>query len=57
MKELVHRVQEHVEQLTPAERADIATAIAAVRRTRQVTSLGMPVIKRLPGLSVGLERP
>lgn len=57
MKELVHRVQEHVEQLTPAERPDIATAIAAVRRTRQVTSLGMPAIKRLPDLSVGLERP
>jgi len=57
VKELVHRVEEHLEQLTPAERADITNAISALRRTRQVTSLGMPTIKRHPDLSLGLERP
>ena len=42
VKELIHRVEEHLDQLTPAEQADITAAISAVRRTRQTTSLGMP---------------
>jgi hypothetical protein len=57
VKELVHRVGEHLEQLAPAEQADIAAAISAVRRTRQTTSLGMPAIRGKPDPSAGLERP
>ncbi|MGV9869210.1 tyrosine-type recombinase/integrase [Rhodococcus koreensis] len=57
VKDLVHRVEEHLEQLTPAEQTDIATAISAVRRTRQVTGLGMPSINRPPDLGKPLERP
>lgn len=57
MKSLVHRVAEHLEQLTPAERADIATAVSAVRRTRQVTTLGMPSISQSRDPSLPLERP
>ncbi len=55
VKELVHRVGEHLEQLAPAEQADIAAAISAVRRTRQVTSLGMPAIRGHPDPSAGPE--
>jgi len=33
VKDLVRRVEEHLEQLTAAEQADIAAAISAVRRT------------------------
>lgn len=57
VKALVHRVEEHLEQLTPAERADIATAVSAVRRTRQVTTLGMPSISQPRDPSLPLERP
>jgi len=51
------RVAEHLEQLTPAEQADIATAVSAVRRTRQVTTLGMPCISQSRDPSLPLERP
>jgi len=57
VKSLVHRVAEHLEQLTPAEQADIATAVSAVRRTRQVTTLGMPSISQSRDPSLPLERP
>lgn len=55
MRDLVHRVEEHLEQLTPAEQADISTSVSAVRRTRRVTSLGMPTIKHQSDPSMGLE--
>jgi len=57
VKSLVHRVAKHLEQLTPAEQADIATAVSAVRRTRQVTTLGMPSISQSRDPSLPLERP
>jgi hypothetical protein len=56
VKDLVRRVEEHLEQLTAAEQADIAAAISAVRRTRLVTNLGMPSISRRLDPSP-LERP
>jgi hypothetical protein len=56
VKELVHRVGEHLEQLGPADQADIAAAISAVRRTRQVTSLGMPAIRGQLDTSAGPEK-
>lgn len=46
---------QNIEQLAPAEQADIAAAISAVRRTRQVTSPGMPAIRGHPDPSVGPE--
>ena len=56
VKDLVRRVEEHLEQLTAAEQADIAAAVSAVRRTRLVTNLGMPSISRRLDPSP-LERP
>jgi len=56
VKDLVRRVEEHLEQLTAAEQADIAAAISAVRRTCLVTNLGMPSISRRLDPS-RLERP
>jgi integrase len=57
MKELVHKVEEHLDQLNSAEQADIAAAVSAVRRTRQITNLGMPSIKRQADHRAGLEKP
>lgn len=46
VKELIHRVEESLDQLTPAEQSDITAAISAVRRSRRPTDLGMPNISR-----------
>ena len=46
VKELIHRVEESLDQLTPAEQSDITAAISAVRRSRRPTDLGMPIIGR-----------
>jgi hypothetical protein len=61
LKELIRRVGTHLDQLTIGERADIVTAITAVRRTRQITSLGIPGIssrsKDREPADLRLERP
>lgn len=44
LKELIRRVGTHLGQLTIGERTDVVTAIIAVRRTRQITRLGIPGI-------------
>jgi hypothetical protein len=57
VKNLIRRVETHLDQLTVDERTDITTAITAVRRTRQITSLGMPGVSRSPSTDLRLERP
>jgi integrase len=42
IKDLIHRVKEHLDDLTADQRAEIEQAIAVVRRTRQLIPLGMP---------------
>jgi len=46
VKELIYRVEESLDQLTPDEQSDITAAISAVRRSRRPTDLGMPIIGR-----------
>ena len=55
VKELIHRVKQHLADLTDDERAEIDQAIAVVRRTRQLVSLGMPRV-RAPQPDLRLER-
>ena len=57
VKNLIRRVETDLDQLTVDERTDITTAITAVRRTRQITSLGMPGVSRSPSTDLRLERP
>jgi integrase len=45
IKNLIHRVKEHLEDLDDGERAEIDQAVALVRRTRRLTSLGMPRLR------------
>jgi hypothetical protein len=56
VKALIRRVEEHVDQLTLDERAEITQATAMLRRARQVVGLGMPHI-RTPEPNLRLERP
>jgi hypothetical protein len=42
VKDLIHRVKHHLDELTPTQRAEVEQAISTVRRTRQVVRLGMP---------------
>ena len=59
--DLIHRLEHHLDTLTPDEQADIATAVAAVRRTRHITSqptnLGMPAMNPYPDHHMLPERP
>lgn len=43
VRALIRRLDDHVEDLTPAERDQITEAIGVLRTTRQVVHLGMPV--------------
>jgi hypothetical protein len=55
IKELIHRIKQHLDDLTDDERAEIDQAIAVVGRTRQLVSLGMPRV-RAPQPDLRLER-
>lgn len=58
VKELIRRVETHLDEVTTDERAAIAAAVAAVRRGRQITNLGMPGIStRGPNTDLPLQRP
>ncbi len=58
VKELIRRVETHLDELTVDDRAEITAAVSAVRRSRQITSLGMPGIStRGPNTDLRLERP
>jgi integrase len=46
IKALIHRAEQHLDQLTPEERADLHEATKLVRRSRQIVSLGMPGIRQ-----------
>jgi len=56
VKDLIHRVRDHLDDLNDAERADLDQAVTVVRRGRQLTHLGMPQI-RPPRPDLRLERP
>jgi hypothetical protein len=56
VKDLIHRVNHHLDELTAQERAEVEEAIAVLRRTRQVVRLGMPGV-RTPAPDLRLERP
>lgn len=45
VKDLIHRVKDHLDDLTADERAEIDQAVASVRRGRQAVSLGMPRVR------------
>ena len=45
VKDLIHRVKGHLDELTTQQRADVEEAIAVVRRSRQSVRLGMPGIR------------
>jgi integrase len=45
VKDLIHRVKDHLDDLTADERAEIDQAVATVRRGRQAVSLGMPRVR------------
>ena len=55
VKDLIHRVKQHLDDLTDDERAEIEQATTVVRRTRQLASLGMPRV-RAPQPDLRLER-
>jgi hypothetical protein len=56
LQDLIHRVEQHLDQLAPDERAEIDNATAVVRRARQVVNLGVPRI-RPSNPDLRLERP
>jgi len=56
VKDLIHRVRDHLDDLSDAERAALDEAVTVVRRARQLTHLGMPQI-RPPRPDLRLERP
>lgn len=45
VKELIHRVKQHLDDLTDDERAEVEHATTVVRRTRQLVCLGMPRVR------------
>jgi len=45
VKDLIYRVKQHLDDLTDDERAEIEQATTAVRRTRQLATLGMPRVR------------
>ena len=45
VKDLIHRVKQHLDDLTDDERAEIEQATTVVRRTRRLASLGMPRVR------------
>ena len=55
VKDLIHRVKQHLDDLTDDERTEIEQATTVVRRTRQLASLGMPRV-RAPQPDLRLER-
>lgn len=58
VKQLIRRVETHLDELTDDERAAVTAAIAAVRRSRQITNLGMPSTQpHSPNPDLRLERP
>lgn len=44
LRQLIHRVEDSMDELTDEEREQIKEAATSLRRTRQVVDLGMPVI-------------
>ncbi|MFC5957493.1 transposase [Streptomyces pratens] len=44
LRQLIHRVEDSMDELTDEDREQIKEAATALRRTRQVVDLGMPVI-------------
>ena len=50
IKDLIHRVKNHLDDLTADQRAEIEQAITVVRRTRQLIPLGMPRVNADAGL-------
>jgi hypothetical protein len=45
VKGLIRRVEDHLDDLTDTERAEITQATTMVRRARQVVTLGLPTIR------------
>ena len=45
VKDLIHRVKQHLDDLTDDERAEIQQASTIVRRTRRITTLGLPGVR------------
>jgi hypothetical protein len=45
VKDLVHRVKNHLDELTVDEQTEVEQAIAVVRRTRQTVRLGIPRVQ------------
>jgi hypothetical protein len=45
VKDLIHRVKDHLDELPADQRTDVEEAIAVVRRTRQIVRLSMPAVR------------
>ena len=45
VKDLIHRVKQHLDDLTDDERAEIEQAGTVIRRTRRITTLGLPGVR------------
>jgi hypothetical protein len=45
IRHLIRRIEEHLDELTEDERAQIQEAVTVIRRTRPAVSLGMPTIR------------
>ncbi|MBE1493178.1 hypothetical protein H4696_000278 [Amycolatopsis lexingtonensis] len=56
LQDLIHRVEQHLGELAPEQRAEIDNATAVVRRARQVVNLGVPRV-RPSNPDLRLERP
>jgi hypothetical protein len=56
LQDLIHRVEQHLGELAPEQRAEIDNATAVVRQARQVVNLGVPRV-RPSNPDLRLERP